>query len=197
MFDIAAKSGGRTALPDPTMIEVPERCLLRQALIWVSRGLPPVPEIAFRAAPGDLEKSDLESATPLVRFLRLGRFEIAGHLTRTEPMQRGHVQHRMIDASEYRPDPSVFVADNIDFADSRIDVTDDIFHPFRNTEIFDELCSEVNDETVLENTRVYFSRVTLLTKTLFVYCGPVLRHPSELIQAANFRPSTALCSSRH
>ena len=30
-----------------------------------------------------------------------------------------------------------------------------------------------------------------------VYCGPVLRHPSELIQAANFRPSTALCSSRH
>ena len=62
----------------------PERCLLAQALLWVSRKLPPIAIEEFIAAPDEVTNEDTANSKELIRHLRAGRLEAQGNLILTQ-----------------------------------------------------------------------------------------------------------------
>jgi hypothetical protein len=114
---------------NPIDIKMPERCLLIQALLWVSRGQLPVDDAVFLAAPDALEKSDLERAKPLIRYLRDGSIQASGKLTLHYQAIRDYTG----EASEPRiikdcaPPAFVFSVFSINFEHSLVDVTGFVF----------------------------------------------------------------------
>jgi len=166
-------------MPNPTMFEVPERCLLSQALLWVSRGLQPIPDEDFLAAPDGLSESDLKHRIQLIRLLRLGAFD-------TQSVLRAYCEPTALRSfdmdieeivipqfSEYQWPDKIFHIDKMNFSKNTIDVTSDIISHSATKEmkyILSEILSSRGVEDIsneVYSIHCYFENVTIPTKSLF------------------------------
>jgi len=155
------------------MFDPPERCLLSQALLWISRGLRPVPDVAFIAAAPEFEGSDYNFSIPLIRALRLGKFEVEGRLKviLCQPIGDREVKMGLPISFEYSPPFSEFTKRNIDFESNVVDVNDDfdddLMFEKKYEEIYKKIESSSGEKVNLHALRWYFHDVTISTKTLF------------------------------
>jgi hypothetical protein len=156
---------------NPIDIKKPERCLLIQALLWVSRGQLPVDDEAFVDAPDHLEESDLEHATQLVRCLRVGQINASGDLTvyyqpDLDPYEDAPKSSTI---ENYEPPPTIFTMTSIDFHCSTADVTRYVFVPPGGA-IPKDIVFRKNGGSVHPTeggAKILLERVTVPTKMLF------------------------------
>jgi hypothetical protein len=175
--------GGEKSVADPNEFEMPERCLLRQALLWVSRGTRPIDDDDFLAAPDKLNESDFEEAKPLIRHLHRGAITASGDLTR---YYQGYINESWEDQPEpdtvknYEPPPFVFSARSIDFEQNSIDVTRFAFFPSGGKALEDvELRKEggANMSLTEAGSSLVLENLTLPTEVLFKHFAPKNESP--------------------
>lgn len=93
--------------------------MLAQAVLWVSRGVRPVFDDTFLAAPDSLTEEDLEAAKPLIRCLREGCIQTHGNLFLVDNFQPFEASF----LREFTPPSEVFSFASVNLDRSVVDLT--------------------------------------------------------------------------